>query len=281
LQNYQEGKMEPVLREEEDRSEANPNDWQEELHQLDNDESESHSSDYDDDEDDDDIANPPSPGVLGPYDGGRMALGATERRWALQIKEAVMASAEIDNLTDFMYAQWAIVSLAEHQHVVERVQEDMPALLERILSLQDLREEYLVKETLQDGCQLMEKVICRLLPGWFLSFNYMDDRGCYLRVASITKFDMSIFTFKDRARMWLAAVYYINHAHCPDLEAVRQGFVQYIECKGYEWRSQSMLNIKAFSEAAPSFALYPILVQETIHYNSGTFVRLLSIQRRV
>ena len=35
-----------------------------------------------------------------------------------------------------------------------------------------------------------------------------------------------------------------------------------------------MLNIRAFKEAAPSFAVYPILCSQTTHYNSGIFIKL-------
>ena len=220
---------------------------------------------------------------MGAYDNGRMVLGATEKDWALQIRAAVESHPEIDTISDFMCAQFAIVTLGEQLNNLGQPPTPDPPLddiLERIQGLQSLREEFSIHETYPQGCQVMRKIICDLLPGWFIAMEYLPEKGQYLRVVGLTSFDMSLFSQSEKVRLWHAAIYYINHCHTPDLEAARQGFVQCIECQGYEWRNPNMFHIKAFQEAAPSFVLYPIHCSQTVHYNTGMFVKLLATMAR-
>ncbi|CAB9522248.1 expressed unknown protein [Seminavis robusta] len=263
-----EARMEPLRMEgpaaREEEADARDNDEQDD---------EDSSSGSDDDSSTEGI---PMPRVLGPLDEGRMALGATERLWAREIKAAAAKCPELEPLSDFWYAQVAIVSFHEHHQNLVAARSDLPAVLERLHALQDMRQEYFIRDTVSHGVEVMSRTVCDLLPGWFMAFSYHAEKGAYLRVVSLTEFNMSIFTQNEKVRTWLAAIWYINHAHVPDMEAARQGFVQYVECKGYEWRNQSMFHIKAFSEAAPLFALYPLLCQQTVHYNTGMFVKLLA-----
>ncbi|CAB9522247.1 expressed unknown protein [Seminavis robusta] len=216
------------------------------------------------------------PKPMGPLDAGRMALGATERLWALEIKNAASQEPELEPLSDFWYAQFALVSLHEHHQNLETARSHLPDLLERMQAVQDMRQEFFVRDTITHGMEVMSKVILDMHPGFILAFSYHADRGAYLRVINLTQFDMSMFTHKVKVRTFLAGLWYINHATIPDMEAARQGFVQYVECKGYEWRNPNMFHVKAFSEAAPVMQFYPILCQQTVHYNTGMFVKLLA-----
>ena len=234
------------------------------------------------DSDEEDEGNGVVPKPMGAYDKGRMVLGATEKAWALQIKAAVDSHPEIDTISDFMCAQFAIVTLGQQLHLGQPPTIDPPLdeILERIQGLQSLREEFSILESYQQGCQVMRKIVCDLLPGWFIAMEYLPEKGKYLRVVGLTSFDMSLFSHPEKVRLWHAAIYYINHCHTPDLEAARQGFVQCIECQGYEWRNPNMFHIKAFQEAAPSFVLYPINCSQSVHYNTGMFVKLLATMAR-
>ena len=256
-----------------------------------------------------------------------MGLSSVEHAWAVQIKKAVESDPDLTPLSDFMYAQFAIVTLQQmqsqqqaqpfppplpqqqqqqQQQQPQQDEEDPPPappappldeIVERIRSLQSLREEMGITDqqnnddnnnnsrtsSVEEGMTAMRRIICDIIPGWFLAMEYLPESNKYLRVVSLTSFDtVGLLNQPDKVKLWHTAIYYINHAHTPDLEAARQGFIQCIECYGYEWRNPNMFHIKAFQEAAPSFILYPINCVKSVHYNTGMFLKLLAtLARRI
>ena len=210
---------------------------------------------------------------FGQFEAGRMDLKRQERQLAKRIKEAVQQDPENDMqpLSDFMYAQIAIVTLVDENP--EDV--DFEKVLERVRGIQALREEYRILDTYQNGAKMLQRAFIDLLPGFMLNFDYVSDKGAYLAVSNLTCFDMSIFADPEKVKIWLAGMWYINHAHTPDFAAARQGILHMVECRGYDWKKQDMFHLKAFTEFCPLTALYPFQIRSVRHFNTGMFVHLL------
>ena len=211
---------------------------------------------------------------FGQFEEGRMHLARQERDLANRLKAAVLHDTENDMepLSDFMYGQIAIVTLAD-RNLQNR---DLGKVLERVHHIQSMREEYRILDTYQNGTKMIQRTFLELLPNFLLHFDYIAEKGAYLGVSNITRFDMSIFSDPEKVKVWLAGVWYGNHAHNPDFAAIRQGLLHMVECGGYDWKNQNMLHIKAFTEWCPLSAVYPQQLQNIRHFNASNFVHLLA-----
>lgn len=159
--------------------------------------------------------------VLAMTDPDRMQITATERQRALAIKRAISNDPEIDPVSDFMCAQMALI-----------VRDDIEGGLERLLHMQEFREEYDIKDTAVEAVQIMTRYLT-LMPGSHLSFSYNYDEGNYVMIFDNAKFTADTIQQHDRhIRTQLAGSYYSLNALCPDLEAVRKGSIFIIECEG-------------------------------------------------
>jgi hypothetical protein len=78
----------------------------------------------------------------------RMTLTADERRWALAIKAAIEQEPEVDNLSDFMYAQYGIICKGNVADAVDRAE-----------SLQWYRHNYGVAGSLKDGEKALRDMV--------------------------------------------------------------------------------------------------------------------------
>ena len=97
---------------------------------------------------------------MDPMDPSRMVLTPEERQWALSIKAAIVGDPEVDNLSDFEYAQLALM---DHG--------DVEAAVERARHMQTFKHEYGITDTLEQSRQLLPKLV-KLLPGMPLSLSY-------------------------------------------------------------------------------------------------------------
>lgn len=211
---------------------------------------------------------PPPPAVpvpvLGPLEDGRMELTPQELEWAWRLKQAIEPRSEVDNLTDFWYAQLAL-----------QVQGNTEAGVDRALHLQLFREEYNILDTLEESRKMIPDIM-ELLPGVALSLSYNHRDGNYVFV-----YDMGAFDFKkalqtpENARVLLAGCYYICHALCPDLEAIRRGVIIIAECSGFDWsRNMDLAFIrKMWTELLVD---YPMDYQKYKYFNAGFFINMIN-----
>ena len=153
----------------------------------------------------------------------RMRLTEEEWHWAWDIKEAIEANAEIDNLSDFFYAQFGIIC-----------KDNVEDALERAAALQGFRAEYSVKDTYEDGC-LCIKQLFLLMPEQFLDFSFNDREGAYVFTTDSTKMDSTQLSSSNRFSAWMAATYYMQTAYCPDMDSIRKGITVVAECDGWSW----------------------------------------------
>ena len=160
-------------------------------------------------------------------DDTTMKLTGEERQWALDIKRAIEEDPELDNLSDFTYAQLALV---DHQNV--------EAAVERAHRLQAFRNEYDIQDSPQQGQRFMERA-SELLPGFYLNLGYHKVHGistCTL-VADLSKCYLASSTSNADARNFLQAAYYTYHALNPNLEQIRQGCTFLMECDNFAWKT--------------------------------------------
>ncbi|CAB9507655.1 expressed unknown protein [Seminavis robusta] len=161
--------------------------------------------------------------ILSCDDPRRMEISPEEREWAEDIKAVIEGIEEIDNLSDFMYAQLAIIH-----------GEDISTAVEIANRLQEARQEYDIEETFEDGVVKLQKLI-RLCPKANMYFGYNNERGCYTQVFDYGKLDMDLMKQEKNAHATIAASYYQYHCFAPDFEAVRKGTIWIAECQGYQW----------------------------------------------
>lgn len=205
--------------------------------------------------------------ILGQHDDGRMEITAVERRDALAIKEAIGNDPEINQVSDFMCAQLALI-----------LGDDIETALERALHLQHFQEEYDIKDTLDDGVRCFLGLV-QLFPQFHLSFSYNSDQGNYVMVYDMACFDLRLLKSEKQIRNWLGGSYYTLTVFCPDMEAIRRGAILINECEGYDWKIN--MNFKTlrrvWSEVA---AVYPVWWKQFKYFNSGTTFNLVASMLR-
>jgi phenylalanyl-tRNA synthetase alpha subunit len=150
-------------------------------------------------------------------DPRRMQVTMEERRWALEIKNSIQLIAELDNLSDYMYAQLAIITRGNVKDAIRRV-----------TGLQHYRQEYNILDTLQDGCQQLLKLF-DLFPEQFLSFSFSESEGTYVLIHDATKFDTTALNTPEKVQSFMAAAYYLEATKCPDMASIRRGSIVFVE----------------------------------------------------
>jgi len=159
--------------------------------------------------------------ILGPDDPERMMLSAEELEWALDIKDAFGMVPELDRISDFMCAQWAV-----------KLKGDVEEAVRRALILQAYREEYGVNESsLEDGIRGLIALL-QLCPRQFMSWSYSKSDGRYVLVHDVAALDASTLRNPDRQETFFRGSYWLHHAMCMDMESIRKGWITIAECVG-------------------------------------------------
>jgi hypothetical protein len=157
------------------------------------------------------------PQMLRIDDPRRMKLTKQEHRWAYDIKNTIQSMAELDNLSDFMYAQLAIITKGNLEDAIRRV-----------TGLQHYRQEYNILDTLQDGCQQM-KMLFEFFPEQFLDFSFSLSGGTYVLIHDVTKMDTAVLNTAEKVQKFMAAAYYLHTTMCPDMASIRSGCIAIME----------------------------------------------------
>lgn len=204
----------------------------------------------------------PLPPVLLHDDPGRMLITKEERRIALLIKQGVLENPEINEVSDFMCAQLAIVD-----------GDNIEVSLDRLAKWQWVLDEYKIVRTAEDCVQCFQKML-KIMPLYHLGFAYHNDGGNYVMIYDMAGFDSRLLNDEDNVIAWMRS----NCYHCdvmnPDLEAVRRGIVLMLECEGYDWkRGLSLKLLKlVWSEVA---SVQPLNWAKIKYFNSGVIMNLV------
>ncbi|CAB9530427.1 expressed unknown protein [Seminavis robusta] len=201
-----------------------------------------------------------------PFDESRMELTPEERQWALEIKQAIKDTPDLDPLSDFRIAQLAVIERG-----------DTEAALDRALHLQGFRQEYDILDAPADGRKFLQRLI-KLFPRMFLSLSFNPDDGDYHLVYDITQFSVrSMNTTRDYTS-WHAGVYYLCHCMTVDFQVMRRGVQVLTECEGYDWTRN--VDARTFQRDWLELAMYyPLKFQKIRNHRAGVlfnmFVALL------
>lgn len=202
------------------------------------------------------------PLIMGKDDPRRMELTMEEWEWAINIKGSVETNPDLDNLSDFMYAQLALIC-----------KDNTEAALKRIVALQDFRREYGIKETQEEACRAVNRYI-ELFPNSYLAFGFSKDDGAYMTAYDFSKFDTSAIDSPKRVNELFVGGYYIHHVMCPDLATVRKGSVFLMECGGVKWNHKPDIKL-AVLLYQQLVSVYPCQ-NKLKHYHTGVIFKVLS-----
>jgi hypothetical protein len=137
------------------------------------------------------------------------------------MKQAIAANPEVNDVSDFMCAQLALID-----------GDDTEGAIERIRQLQCFREEYGILDTAEDGRRCFGEYI-QLFPKLHLSFTFHCEGGSYVMIFDNAEFDAGCLRTPEQFRSWLGGSYYTCATFCPDFESIRTGAVLVAECQGY------------------------------------------------
>jgi hypothetical protein len=204
----------------------------------------------------------------------RMILIEGELRRALEIKEAVANDPGLEPLSDFMYAQYAIIALTYFV--------DLDTVLKQIRRVQCLRDEYGIVECHSHAQETVTRLILEVIPGHHLAFQF--GYNSYEHAVDLTNFNAAhVLSDPEKTRIWMAGEYYLMHAAYSDFESIRQGSIKMFECEGYDWRSSEMLNMACMEKLGSELlASYPAHFRALKHYHTNNFVNMaLSMMKRI
>lgn len=206
----------------------------------------------------------PLPEKMGKLDPLRMKLLLVEEWWALEIKEAIENNPDIENLSDFQYAQLALIC-----------EDDVDDAIRRAIGMQAVREEYGIlemDESSEFGCRTIKKFMDRF-PLSFLYFDYSDPDGQYVMGIDASKVNTGDLKTIVDIKLLFAGMYYMAQTCMPDFEAIRKGVIGLIECRNVNFtrRSDLKANQKVYDEL---WAVYPF-TGSIRHYNTNSMFNVM------
>ena len=210
----------------------------------------------------------------------RLQLSPEEREWALDIKDMIEMTPEANfSLPDFCCAHWALV-----------LQEDVAGAVRRAIRLQEFREEYDIRDTAQQGRQLIKNYM-DLFPGAVLHLDLdtsigessrpggpedpgRQELGSMVFIHDAVKFDSAKLDSEQKMRTFMGASYYMQQAYFMDCEAVRRGITVLGEYEGSGYANKKDLKVvsRMFSEL---MSVYPINGR-TRNYRTGVLATVMS-----
>lgn len=202
---------------------------------------------------------------LAQNDPRRMQLTEEERGWALDIKDAIEMFPELDNLSDFVYATLAVA-----------VKDNVEDAVRRAHQLQAFREEYGLKDTLQESQHIIAKAV-QQHPSLCYDVSFHPKQGKYILVQDIAAFSPTEEPTTQQVEDFAIFGYYLLHALFPDLESTRRGYTVFVECEGFSVANNKhmfKLMDKFYSEV---MAVYPSSEgTEARHLNAPTFFNVMT-----
>jgi hypothetical protein len=211
------------------------------------------------------LLQPLPPPNHGPDDPERMHLTEQEFEQAWTIRQAIEGMPEIDNLSDFMYCQLAIIE-----------KDNVQAAVERAWQLQLFRQNYDIRDTVADGKKYIRKLM-DLAPGFLMDFGFYD--GAYSGFMNIKALEPKSFPNPTSADDLIKGYYYFHQCGTLDFKTIRDGVTMHIECGGYEWKKH--LSPSFFQRVYEEFLVaYPVrFLAKYYHANSLFNVLLATVKR--
>jgi len=213
-----------------------------------------------------------------------------ERRCAMEIKQAVQASASTNSshdshdnhttstttsttstdlepltplspLTDMEYAQHALVA-----------QGNVFRAMQRIHGMQHFKKLYQIDDTVQQGCQAVQAFL-EQQPAFILDVDWNSYNQEPSLVMDMRAFQPArAFEYTRSNKSWNVLVrghYYLNKACQPTLASIRKGLLVLLDCDGMEWDTNvnTELDLQLYAELGEH---YPRKFKKIKAYNTAT-----------
>lgn len=158
-----------------------------------------------------------------------MTVTGEEAENALALKAKVLAAEDVDDLTDFEIAQFALVSKTDHERAMKRVRR-----------LQALRRRYSIGSTMEH-VKASFAFIEQNSPGLFLGMSTTKD-GCtaLFNESQLFQRNGKIPVDDENIAAMMSFMVHLLEAVSPDITAVRNGLVSVSLCEGVGWGNFNM-----------------------------------------
>jgi CRAL/TRIO domain len=195
-----------------------------------------------------------------------MLLSAQELRMAHDIKRAVEADAELTNLTDFEYVQYALTHPTINDGNIPISQ-----ILQFVAKMQAFREEYDIHESVEEGEACVAE-LSLLLPGLFLGIHYLPSSGNCISINDWAAFYPAAIKTREQYASYFRGSYYRFQCMNPTFLAIREGMSSLFECDGV--KSQNF-DFRLFEQTyAELYQSYPKRYKEVFFVNSPSVVNM-------
>ena len=212
-----------------------------------------------------------------------------ERDLARKIRTALQSTPEIDNLSDYYCAQLAIATTANaadqgmaHDSDEHEEMGIIRGAVHTAQHLQDLKEQYDIRDTQEDGHRSIRDLLKLVGPSVFLAFSFHSIGGNYCVIYDISQVKQErLKSQRDATEIFIRGMFYMCHALACDLEAVRRGGILICECEGFDWREHLDYGMvrKIYTEVSNA---YPVTFQRFKYFHAGVFINMLnSLKRRI
>lgn len=191
-----------------------------------------------------------------------------EREAALQLRQAAMDDPDVEVPCDFECVQHALVANGNIQEA-----------LNRIVGLQHFRNEYDIKDTVEDAVQSINNLM-EHHPGIVLHFEerpiqtagFDDDASreyggtYYLFVTDFNHIDSA--NAIEHPNFFIPGMYYCYQATFPHFDAIKEGHLNIVESEGVSWKDHIAHFEFHVKVASQIWQIYPAKVKEISIYNN-------------
>ena len=141
-------------------------------------------------------------------------ISQDEQMWATNIKAAIQSDPDIQNVPDMVYVHHALIAKS-----------DVAAAVRRIHGLQFFREEYRIKDTVEEGMELIRGFL-KQQQGYILSVDVDVSNGHFVWVYDNAKVRPDLVDFPEDWRVFLGGLYYLYQAMHSNIRSCRHGVLQ-------------------------------------------------------
>ncbi|CAB9529737.1 expressed unknown protein [Seminavis robusta] len=209
-----------------------------------------------------------------------MVLSNDEKIWALQLKLAAQQEQsssndeddnEMFNLSDFEYAQHAIIAQGNIQEAMDRIE-----------GMHHFRKEYGIDHSGDQIAYYLQEIM-KQQPGYLLHLDNNPNTNDGVIAIDAARWDpVKALTHdtnnanKDPEFNWkvsLIGVYYMHYVVQPSLASIRQGLLTLVECDGVSWRNFSIQWDNRFH--GEMFGNLPVKFKACLAYNTSMIANLV------
>ncbi|CAB9515236.1 expressed unknown protein [Seminavis robusta] len=207
----------------------------------------------------------PAPSIatrLTDQDYNSNALSYDEIEWAHAIKQAVEEDEDLQELTDFEYAHYAIFTHGDTDNAVDRIR-----------NMQEFRAEYKISNTAEEGIDLLQEMMTKQQPWLVLDMDYSTEREHFTLVLDYSRLQPSKVKTPEDWRIMVGGQYYLHQIIHATIPSIQKGMVRICDVEGFEWKNFSVDFICTCYHHL--FKHYPIKHQELTWMHSSSIANLL------